>query len=159
MSNFREPPGDKAPPSRFGSELDSSQKPAHVNPDDIPPVSSRFDRFASSGPLSTRAPGHISSTATLPRTPSTGSFAAASPPGRGTKGGIYQLTKIIEKKHGAFFISRVILASGINLRGYNIDSIDDHATLMKFIATVRNMLSPTEMADIITQAPSLLHSK
>jgi hypothetical protein len=93
------------------------------------------------------------------RSPQTGSFATAAPPARHTKGGIYHLTKFLERKHGAFFISRVILASGINLRGYDIDSADDPAIVTKFIKTLRNMLSPADMAEIQTQAPSLLSNK
>lgn len=99
------------------------------------------------------------------RSPQTGSFPAApaapaaAPPSRATKGGIYQLTKFLEKKHGAFFISRLILASGINLRGYDSDTADDPVVVTKFIKTVRNMLSPTDMAEVLTQAPTVLNHK
>lgn len=96
------------------------------------------------------------------RSPQTGSFPAApaaAPPSRATKGGIYQLTKFLEKKHGAFFISRLILASGINLRGYDSDTADDPVIVTKFIKTVRNMLSPTDMAEVLTQAPSVINNK
>jgi len=76
-----------------------------------------------------------------------------------SKGGIYQVTRLLEKKHGAFFISRLILASGISLRGYDSASFDDPVTVSKFIKTLRNMLSPTDMADIFSQAPSLMNMK
>jgi len=159
VSTFRAPPGDKAPQSRFGSDLESQLRTSSGNSDDIPPVSSRFDKFASSGPLSTRSLGTIVSTTAPARSPQTGSYTAAAPLGRNTKGGIYHLTKLLERKHGAFFISRVILASGINLRGYDLDSADDPTIALKFIKTLRNMLSPTDMAEILTQAPSVFNNK
>jgi hypothetical protein len=76
-----------------------------------------------------------------------------------SKGGIYQITKVLEKKHGAFFISRLILASGINLRGYDSNSTDEPATVSKFVKTLRNMLTPADMADVFSHAPSLMMMK
>lgn len=127
--------------------------------DDAPPLSSRFDKLPA-GPTSQRpstpAPAQLAGL----RGPTPSSTNAPITSGsRTSKGGIYQATKILEKKHGAFFISRLILASGISLRGYDSNSLDDPVTLTKFIKTLRNMLSPTDMAEILSQAPSLSNVK
>jgi|GEM_PF-4074200 len=74
---------------------------------------------------------------------------------RSDKGGIYQAVRFLEKKHGAFFISRLILASGINLRGFDPSTYDDPVTVAKFVKTLRAMLSPSDMANLMSQAPSI----
>jgi len=75
------------------------------------------------------------------------------------RGGIYRVTQALEKKHGAFFISRLILASGISLRGFDSNSFDDPATMTKLMKTLRNILSPTDMADLLLQHPALNNTK
>lgn len=76
-----------------------------------------------------------------------------------SRGGIYRATQALEQRHGAFFISRLILASGISLRGYDPNSYDDPAIILKFIKSLRNMLSPTDMADLLLQHPALNNTK
>jgi hypothetical protein len=172
VSNFRPPPDDRPPPSRVSVDSESNPstdlhrqgpfKAPAGGADDIAPVSSRFDRM----PLSQRSSSSSSSSSFT--AVSINSAARAQVPGAGaptgsafraSKGGIYQITKLLEKKHGAFFISRLILASGIGLRGYDATSYDDPAIMSKFIKTLRNMLSPTDMADVFSQIPSLTNTK
>ncbi len=163
MSNFRAPPDNSAPASKLSMDSESNpstdssrQNPFKVaagNFDDIAPMSSRFDRL----PVSQRSASLSSSTSPGSRQPGPAANGPASPAPRTTsKGGIYQITKALEKKHGAFFISRLILASGISLRSYDSASFDDPVTVSKFVKTLRNMLSPADMADIFSQAPSLM---
>lgn len=165
MSTFRPPPGDRAPASKLSMDPESNPslephrqgafKPSTGGVDDIAPISSRYDRL----PVSQRS-SSLSATmnaVTRPPTPAASGFAAA--PVRASKGGIYQVTKMLEKKHGAFFISRLILASGISLRGYDSASFDDPEIVSKFIKTLRTMLSPADMADVFSQAPSLMNMK
>ena len=163
MSTFRTPPDDKPPASKFGSNLESNQstdshrqgsfKPSAGNVDDIAPMSSRL----ASNPLSQRS-GSGTYSAARPST-TTGSGPAAQVPRSSGKGGIYQVTKMLEKKHGAFFISRLILASGISLRGYDSESFDDPVVVSKFTKTLRSMLSPADMADLFSLVPSLMNMK
>lgn len=179
MSSLRQPPVPK-PPS-------DTESPASTDPprsttfragvgenEEISPLSSRFDKLTASGPISQRssapsgtmpAVSSVPSVSSVPGMPrkssSSGSWTAVSAPVsvRYSKGAIYQATKILEKKHGSFFISRLILASGISLRGYDSHTADDSMTVAKFIKSLRNMLSPTDMADILSQVPSLNNVK
>jgi hypothetical protein len=120
-------------------------------------LSTRFDKPPSVNPLAQRPSSPPPTVSSAARPPS----ATTTPiPGhRGSKGGIYLLTRILEKKHGAFFISRLILASGINLRGFDSNTTDDPVIVSKFIKSLRTMLSPADMAGLMSQAPSLMNMK
>lgn len=165
MSNFRPPSDDKAPASKFLVDSESNPssdlprqgafKPSAVNVDDIAPVSSRFDRL----PVSQRSSSLAASMNSTARPQIPGAGATTGSGARTSKGGIYLVTKMLEKKHGAFFISRLILASGISLRGYDSTSYDDPAIVAKFIKTLRGMLTPTDMAEVFSQTPSLMNTK
>lgn len=162
VSQSRPPSDDRPPASRYSSDLASAQSPegqraglqrSGFKSDDPPPMSSRFDRMPPSTALAIRPTSSIALA-----TPMRGNagIGAEGLPGRG---GIYRATLALEKKHGAFFISRLILASGISLRGFDSNSFDDPATITKFIKTLRNMLSPTDMADLLLQHPALNNTR
>ncbi len=166
MSTFRPPFGDRAPGAKLSLDPESNPstdphrqgafKALTSSGDDIAPMFSRFDR----GPVSQRSSALAASlnSTSRPTIPATVGSASAISHGS-NKGGICEITRMLEKKHGAFFISRIILASGINLRSYNSTSIDDPATMSKFIRTLRNLLSPTDMADVFSQVPSFMTTK
>jgi hypothetical protein len=163
VSNLRQPPTDPNAASESSADIDSSfptesvrygsYKPAALSLNDIAPTSTRTER-----PPQSSYPQRISSLAaasTLPaRAPSSSANVVAAPQSvRGNKGVIYLTVRLLEKKNGAFFISRLILASGINLRSFDANTYDDPVTVMKFIKTLRNMLSPIDMVNILTQTP------
>ncbi|MRG98033.1 hypothetical protein [Polyangium spumosum] len=64
---------------------------------------------------------------------------------RHTKGGIYQAVRLLDQKHGSFFISRLILVTGVNLRSFDSSSVDDPVIAEKLIKALRPLLSPAEL--------------
>ena len=163
MSSFRQPPIPKLSSDTESSVSAEPQRPGANRSvlgenDDTPPLSSRFDKLPA-GPVSQRPSSPPAPQNAPPRGPSAPTNPSTQSATRWSKGGIYQLTKILERKHGAFFISRLILASGISLRGYDSTSLDDPVTVTKFIKTLRNMLSPADMAEVLAHAPSVSQVK
>lgn len=168
MSNFRQPPTGPTSGSESSPEIESSfpaesvrygsYKPAAGALHDIAPTPTRTER-----PPPPSHPPRMSSlpppTSSAFRAPAPAAGSNAGQPQRCGKGGIYQAVRLLERKHGAFFISRLILASGINLRGFDASTYDDPVAVTKFIKTLRTMLSPSDMAGLLSQAPSLIHIK
>ena len=165
MSTFRPPPAPRLP-----SDIESNTATDPLRQratkfgsspiDDVPPMSTRYDKPAPANPPAHR-PSSPAMNAIARPLPASANSAASTPipAARLSKGGIYQVTRILEKRHGAFFISRLILASGINLRGFDADTTDDPAIVSKFVKSLRNMLSPADMAGLFSQAPSLMNMK
>lgn len=164
MSTFR-PPLATSLPSEIESNASADQlrqgvsKSAASALDDIPPVSTRLDKLPPTNPLAQRPSSFMPAVNPNARPLSPAASTSPNTASRCSKGGIYLATRILEKKHGAFFISRLILASGINLRGFDSSTIDDPATVVKFVKTLRNMLSPADMAGLMSQTPSLMNMK
>ncbi len=162
VSQSRSPSDDRPPASRYSSDLASAQSPegqraglqrSGFKSDDAPPMSSRFDRMPPSTAAAIRPPASIALGAPMRGNAGVGAEGLAG------RGGIYRVTQALEKKHGAFFISRLILASGISLRVFDSNSFDDPATMTKLMKTLRNILSPTDMADLLLQHPALNNTK
>jgi hypothetical protein len=70
---------------------------------------------------------------------------------RSDRGAIYFAVRLLEKKNGAFFISRLILASGLNLRTYDSTTYDDPYVVSKLLRTLRTMLSETDLEALLSQ--------
>lgn len=168
MSTFRPPPAPKLPNETDANTPPESLRAGALRPslsvaDEVPPLSTRFDKLGPANALAQRTASPTPTTSANARPPSasamSGAQAAAPFGARASKGGIYLVTRILERKHGAFFISRLILSSGINLRGYDSHTPDDPSTITKFVKSLRTMLSPADMADLLTQAPVLMNMK
>jgi len=68
---------------------------------------------------------------------------------RRSTGGIYQTVRLLDQKHGSFFISRLILVTGINLRTFDATSYDDPVVTNKLVKALRPMLSPAELDGLL----------
>lgn len=166
MSNFRQPPTGPTSGSESSPEIESSFPAESVRYGSYKPAAGALHDIAPTSTRAERPPGYPQRISSLPpptssafRAPAPAANSTAGQPQRCGKGGIYQAVRLLERKHGAFFISRLILASGINLRGFDASTYDDPVAVSKFIKTLRTMLSPSDMAGLLSQAPSLIHMK
>lgn len=143
-------PSSLPPGSQSGGAL-----PSAATAFDAPPISVRAPASMSSRalmgspafapPLSTPAPlsSPLSSTRGVPSHP------APMPSVRRGQGTIYQIVKMLDRKHGSFFISRLILTTGINLRTFDSSSYDDPVVLDKLGKALRTLLAPGELDGIL----------
>lgn len=65
-----------------------------------------------------------------------------------TQGLFFRVTKALEARHGAFFISRLILMTGIKLRGFDASSPDDPRLIIKLTGALRAILSDSDFDEI-----------
>lgn len=57
---------------------------------------------------------------------------------------IYQLVQLIELRHTSFAVSRLIMLSGVKVRKYTQDSVDDPNDLARVERAARTLLSEPE---------------
>lgn len=53
---------------------------------------------------------------------------------------IFQLVQLIERRHTSFAVSRLIMLSGVKVRQYSADSIDDPQDLARVERAARGLL-------------------
>lgn len=61
---------------------------------------------------------------------------------------IYQLVQLIELRHTSFAVSRLIMLSGVKVRKYTQDSVDDPQDLARVERAARTLLSEPEHASL-----------
>ncbi|MDI1432327.1 MULTISPECIES: hypothetical protein [Polyangium] len=150
------------PPDRGPRRSDPGVDDPRTGPDSQPPTSTSFSGVIARGfdavPISVRgdrvSPPSVPSSrlppssGTMPTTSGPSSTPASGQPSSGvrrTKGGIYQAVRLLDQKHGSFFISRLILVTGVNLRSFDSSSVDEPVVAEKLIKALRPLLSPAEL--------------
>jgi hypothetical protein len=143
------PPASMSFSSREGS---ADSAPLSLRADRIPQSirSSGFGQatavgFGSSGVPSSRSPQSGVNSGTPPSNPSSHPVSGV----RRSTGGIYQAVRLLDKKHGSFFISRLILMTGINLRTFDSSTYDDPVAAQKLVKALRSLLSPVELDGLL----------
>lgn len=126
-------PFEPAPSSSAGDRL----PPASMPPASMPP-----SRLAQSIPPSRLAPP----------APPVSTVQPAAP--RRSSGGIYQVVRQVERKHGSFFISRLILMTGINLRTFDASTHDDPIAVDKLVKALRTLVPAAELSGLLQLLPS-----
>lgn len=66
-----------------------------------------------------------------------------------SQGHLWRITCQLEARHGAFFISRLILMTGIKLRSYDVASPDDPIVIEKLARAIRTLLSVDDYNEIL----------
>jgi hypothetical protein len=108
------------------------------------PSSLLADRFAPTSITSSRlAPPHGGVTP-VPQ---------AAPAPRRTQGSIYSVVRQIDRKQGSFFISRLILMTGINLRTYDASTHDDPHVVDKLVKALRSLVRPADLEELLQLLP------
>lgn len=79
-----------------------------------------------------------------------GAFGPTSRRAPTTQGVLFRVTKALEAHHGAFFISRLILMTGIKLRDFDASTPDDPLLVSKLSGALRALLSESDFDEIQT---------
>ncbi|MRG97544.1 hypothetical protein [Polyangium spumosum] len=83
---------------------------------------------------------------------------ASTPVGSGVTrrslGGISAVVRQLDRKHGAFFISRLILMTGINLRTYDAATYDDPQAVTKLVRALRSLVPAPELDSLLQFLPN-----
>jgi hypothetical protein len=77
----------------------------------------------------------------------------AAPSARRSQGCIYSVVRQLDKKHGSFFISRLILMTGINLRSYDASTHDDPHVVEKLVKALRSLVKPADLEGLLQLLP------
>jgi hypothetical protein len=162
LSENRSVSNPQRPPDRGPRRSDPGVDEPRTGPDSAPPASTSFSGVIARGfdavPISVRGE-RLPSPASGPSSrlgPSSGPAPSSGPSStpasgqpssgvRRTKGGIYQAVRLLDQKHGSFFISRLILVTGVNLRSFDSSTVDDPVVADKLIKALRPLLSPAEL--------------
>ncbi len=67
-------------------------------------------------------------------------------------GRIHFVVEFLERKYGAFAISRLIMMSGVPVRSFTATTPDDREALQKVRAAVMNLLSRDEFEELLRAA-------
>lgn len=132
------PDGQRAP-------LSSASVHAFMPNFEPAPVSVSAERLAPpSIPPSRFAPPPQSTVTPIPQ---------PAPAARRAQGGIYSVVQRLDKKHGSFFISRLILMTGINLRSYDASTHDDPHVVDKLVKALRTLVKPADLDGLLQLLP------
>ncbi|HZF55937.1 MAG TPA: hypothetical protein VE093_45290 [Polyangiaceae bacterium] len=63
-------------------------------------------------------------------------------------GCLWRVTRWIEERHGAFFVSRLIIATGIKLRSFEATTPDNPDEVRAVERALRSLLSPDELNEV-----------
>ncbi|MCK6587158.1 MAG: hypothetical protein L6Q76_06190, partial [Polyangiaceae bacterium] len=63
-------------------------------------------------------------------------------------GCLWRVTKWIEERHGAFLVSRLIIATGIKLRSFEATTPDNPDEVRAIERALRTLLSPDELNEV-----------
>jgi hypothetical protein len=69
-------------------------------------------------------------------------------------GGISAVVRQVDRKHGAFFISRLILMTGINLRTYDAATYDDPQAVAKLARALRTLVPAGDIDALLQFLPN-----
>jgi hypothetical protein len=118
------------------------------------PASIPAERLAPpSMPPSRLAPQSIPPSRLAPPQGGLASIPPAAPSARRAQGGIYNVVRQLDKKHGSFFISRLILMTGINLRNYDAATHDDPHVVEKLVKALRSLVKPADLDGLLQLLP------
>jgi hypothetical protein len=63
-------------------------------------------------------------------------------------GQIYRIVHFLDERHTAFAVSRLIMLSGVQVRRYPQELVDDPVLLKRVMAGLKHMLSAGELAEL-----------
>ncbi|MDC3959624.1 hypothetical protein [Polyangium jinanense] len=125
-----QPPAPPAPVSAFMPSFETSPPPA---------------------PFERTPPQSVINPVYAPSSPPGGPVSSGAP--RRSLGGIAAVVRQLDRKHGAFFISRLILMTGINLRTYDAATPDDPHAVAKLARALRSLVPATELDGLLQLLP------
>jgi hypothetical protein len=63
-------------------------------------------------------------------------------------GQMHRIVHFLDERHTAFAVSRLIMLSGVQVRRYSPDAVDDPALLKRVMAGLKHMLSAADLAEL-----------
>ncbi|MDI1450934.1 hypothetical protein [Polyangium sp. 6x1] len=112
----------------------------------------RFETSPPPAPFERTPPPQSAINAVYAPSPSSAGPASSAAPRR-SLGGIAAVVRQLDRKHGAFFISRLILMTGINLRTYDAATPDDPHAVTKVARALRSLVPATELDGLLQFLP------
>lgn len=148
------PEGPYASPDAQRAPLSSASVSAFMPSFEPAPTSMPAERLApASIPPSRLSPTSIPpSRLALPHSGMT-PIPQTAPVPRRAQGGIYSVVRQLDRKQGSFFISRLILMTGINLRTYDASTHDDPHVVDKLVRALRTLVRPAELDELLQLLP------
>jgi len=68
-------------------------------------------------------------------------------------GGIHRLVMRIDERYGSFFISRLILMTGIKLRSFESFTPDDPELVSRLLQALSTLIPPDEVGELLAMLP------
>lgn len=68
-----------------------------------------------------------------------------------SSGTLYEITNYLDEHHSGFFVARVIMSSGVQLRRFGRDDRDDPDAIARVQRTLETLMSDDDLAELRRQ--------
>ena len=127
---------------RDGGSSPSAPVSAFMPKHEAPPSSGGFERTPPQSGVNAVSPPSSTSAPTSVRAP------------QRSIGGIAAVVRQLDRKHGSFFISRLILMTGINVRTYDSATYDDPQAVAKLARALRTLVPAGDVEALLQLLPN-----